>query len=89
MVQDTQNNVSRRKFLKGGTLAAGAAAGGLAMPAVVTAQAPLTLRMQSSWTASDIFHEMAQQLVDRIQAMSGGRLQIDLTPAGAIVGAFQ
>jgi TRAP-type mannitol/chloroaromatic compound transport system substrate-binding protein len=89
MVQDTQNNVSRRKFLKGGAVAAGAAAGGLAMPAVVTAQAPITLRMQSSWTAADIFQEMAQQLVDRIEAMSGGRIQIDLTPAGAIVGAFQ
>jgi TRAP-type mannitol/chloroaromatic compound transport system substrate-binding protein len=59
------------------------------MPAVVTAQAPITLRMQSSWTAADIFQEMAQQLVDRIEAMSGGRIQIDLTPAGAIVGAFQ
>jgi TRAP-type mannitol/chloroaromatic compound transport system substrate-binding protein len=89
MVQDTQNNVSRRRFLKGGALAAGAAAGGLAMPAVVTAQAPVTLRMQSSWTASDIFHEMAGQYVERVEAMSGGRLKIDLTPAGAIVGAFQ
>ena len=37
------NTVSRRKFLKGGALAAGAAAGGLAVPAVVTAQAPKVL----------------------------------------------
>ena len=82
-------SVSRRKFLRGSAVAAGAAAGGLAMPAVVTAQSPQVLRMQSSWTASDIFQEMAQQYADRVEAMSGGRLQIDLTPAGAIVGAFQ
>ncbi len=81
--------VSRRKFLRGSALAAGAAAGGLAMPAVVTAQSPQVLRMQSSWTSSDIFQEMAQQYVDRVEAMSGGRLRVDLTPAGAIVGAFQ
>ena len=83
-------NVSRRKFLKaGGTVAAGAAAGALAAPAVVTAQSPMVLRMQSSWAESDIFHEMARQYVDRVNAMSGGRLQIDLLPAGAVVGAFQ
>ena len=82
-------SVSRRKFLRGTALAAGAAAGGLAMPAVVTAQSPQVIRMQTSWPAADIFHEMAKQYTDRIVAMSGGRLQIDLTSAGAIVGAFQ
>ena len=45
--------------------------------------------MQSSWPASDIFQEMAAQYVERVQAMSGGRLKIDLLPAGAVVGAFQ
>jgi TRAP-type mannitol/chloroaromatic compound transport system substrate-binding protein len=59
------------------------------MPAVVTAQSPLVIRMQSSWPSGDIFQVMAQQYADRIQAMSGGRLQVDLTPAGAIVAAFQ
>jgi hypothetical protein len=82
-------SVSRRKFLRGGAVAAGAAAGGLAMPAVVTAQSPQVIRMQSSWTSSDIFQEMAQQYADRVNAMSAGRLQVDLTPAGAIVQAFQ
>ncbi len=82
-------SVSRRKFLRGTVVAAGAAAGGLAMPAVVTAQSPQVIRMQTSWPSGDIFTEMAQQYVDRIQSMSGGRLQVDLTAAGAIVGAFQ
>jgi TRAP-type mannitol/chloroaromatic compound transport system substrate-binding protein len=45
--------------------------------------------MQTSWPASDIFSEMAQQYVERVQAMSGGRIQIDLLSAGAVVGAFQ
>jgi TRAP-type mannitol/chloroaromatic compound transport system substrate-binding protein len=89
MIERKEKSVSRRKFLKAGTVGAGAAAGALAMPAVVTAQSPTTIKMQSSWTASDIFHEMAGQYVERIEAMSGGRLKIDLTPAGAIVGAFQ
>ncbi len=89
MTENKQKTVSRRKFLRSGAIAAGATAGTLAMPAVVTAQSPIVLRMQSSWTSSDIFHEMAQQYVDRVEAMSGGRLRIDLTPAGAIVGAFQ
>jgi TRAP-type mannitol/chloroaromatic compound transport system substrate-binding protein len=33
--------------------------------------------------------EFAQQYVDRVEAMSGGRLAVDLLPAGAVVGAFQ
>ena len=83
------NTVSRRSFLRTGALAGGAAAaGGLAAPAVL-AQSPQVIRMQSAWSTSDIFHEMAQQYADRVNAMSGGRLQVDLLPAGAVVGAFQ
>ena len=85
---DKTENVSRRKFLKGSTIAAGAAVGALAAPAVVTAQAPIVLKMQSSWPASDVFQEMAQQYVDRVQRLSGDRIRIDLLPAGAVVGAF-
>jgi len=88
MTETTKTPVSRRKFLKGTGLAAGAAAATVAMPQVSRAETTV-LKMQSSWTASDIFHEMAQEYVDRAQKMSGGRLKIDLSPAGAIVGAFQ
>jgi TRAP-type mannitol/chloroaromatic compound transport system substrate-binding protein len=81
--------LSRRSFLSkgalGGTVAAGAA---LSAPAVM-AQAPLVVRMQTSWPASDIWMDFAQQYIDRVEAMSGGRLKIDLLPAGAVVGAFQ
>lgn len=80
---------SRRSFLRTGAVGGGAvAAGGLAAPAVL-AQSPIVMKMQTSWPASDIWMEFAQQYVDRVEAMSGGRLKIDLLPAGAVVGAFQ
>jgi TRAP-type mannitol/chloroaromatic compound transport system substrate-binding protein len=81
--------VSRRKFLRGAGLAAGAGAATLAMPAVVTAQSPVVIKMQSSWPAGNIFHDMAEQYVERVNAMAGSRLHIDLLPAGAVVQAFQ
>jgi len=89
MAKSDKEQVSRRKFLKGSGLAAGAAAGTLAAPAVVTAQSPIVVKMQTSWPPSDIWMEFAGQYVTRVEEMSGGRLKIDLSPAGAIVGAFQ
>ncbi|MFO1185754.1 MAG: C4-dicarboxylate ABC transporter [Bauldia sp.] len=81
---------SRRSFLKkGGAVLAGAAVSTLAAPAVVTAQAPIVLKMQAAWGPAEVFMEMAKQYVDRVQRMSGGRLRIDLLPAGAVAGAFQ
>jgi TRAP-type mannitol/chloroaromatic compound transport system substrate-binding protein len=88
MTELREKSVSRRKFLKAGTVGAGAAVGALAMPTVVTAQSPIVLKMQSSWPATDIFQEQAAQYVDRVQKMSGDRIKIDLLPAGAVVGAF-
>jgi TRAP-type mannitol/chloroaromatic compound transport system substrate-binding protein len=79
---------SRRTFLKGSAIAAGAAAGGLAAPAVM-AQSPTVVKMQTSWPASDIWMDFARQYVERVEQMSNGRLKIDLLPAGAVVGAFQ
>ncbi|UIJ70863.1 TRAP transporter substrate-binding protein [Aurantimonas sp. HBX-1] len=84
----TEASVSRRKFLRGGAVVAGAAASSLAAPAVL-AQSPVVVKMQTSWPASDIWMDMARQYVERVEQMSGGRLKIDLLPAGAVVGAFQ
>ncbi|WP_435257633.1 TRAP transporter substrate-binding protein [Thioclava sp. FR2] len=81
--------LSRRSFLRKGALGGSAAAAtALAAPAVL-AQAPLVMKMQTSWPASDIWMDFAKQYVDRVEAMSGGRLKIDLLPAGAVVAAFQ
>lgn len=85
----TKDPISRRRFLKtsalGGTVAAGAT---LAAPAVL-AQSPLVIKMQTSWPASDIWMDFARQYTVRVEEMSGGRLKVDLLPAGAVVGAFQ
>ncbi|MEC5322493.1 TRAP transporter substrate-binding protein [Aurantimonas sp. E1-2-R+4] len=75
-----------KKSVIGGGAAAAATA--LATPAVL-AQSPLVVKMQTSWPASDIWMDMAKQYVDRVESMSGGRIKIDLLPAGAVVAAFQ
>lgn len=83
-----KKNLSRRRFLKGGAAVTAAGAATVAMPQVSRAQT-VNLKMQSSWGAKAIFQDMARQFVDRVQAMSGGRLKVDLLPAGAVVKAFQ
>jgi TRAP-type mannitol/chloroaromatic compound transport system substrate-binding protein len=44
---------TRRKFLGG---AAAATAATVTAPAVVQAQAPISMRWQSTWPTNDIFH---------------------------------
>jgi len=82
---DTPKIATRRKFLAGAALTGAAT---IAMPQVSRAQTA-TLRMQTSWPATDIFTEMAQQYVTRVNDMAGGRLKIDLLNAGAVVHPFQ
>jgi len=83
--QSRTSKSTRRKFLAGAALTGAAA---IAMPQVSRAQTA-TLRMQTSWPATDIFTEMAQQYVQRVNEMAGGRLKIDLLNAGAVVHPFQ
>ncbi len=84
----TNKLFDRRSFLKKTAVLGGGAAGVLAAPAVL-AQAPKVLKMQTSWSASDIWMDFARQYTTRVEEMSGGRLTIDLLPAGAVVAAFQ
>jgi TRAP-type mannitol/chloroaromatic compound transport system substrate-binding protein len=83
-----QTPVNRRRFLKGGALAAAATAGTVAMPNVSRAQT-VTLKMQGSWGAKDVFNEMAQDYVERVNKMAGGRMKIDYLIGGAVVHPFQ
>jgi TRAP-type mannitol/chloroaromatic compound transport system substrate-binding protein len=78
------NTPRRRSLLKGAAVAAGA----LSAPMVATAQTT-SLRFQSTWPAKDIFHEYAQDFAKKVNDMSGGRLKIEVLPAGAVVPAFQ
>ena len=85
----TEESIGRRSFLKRTALAGSAAAGGaLAAPAAL-AQSPIVVKMQTSWGASNIWDEFAKDYAQRVEEMSGGRLRIDVLPAGAVVGAFQ
>ena len=77
----------RRGFLKQAA-AATAATGAIAAPAVAIAQTT-ALRFQSTWPAKDIFHEYAQDFAKKVNDMAGGRIKIDVLPAGAVVPAFQ
>jgi TRAP-type mannitol/chloroaromatic compound transport system substrate-binding protein len=78
---------SRRSFLK--TAAVGAAGAAVAAaPTIHVAQGPVTLRFQSTWPTKDIFHEYALDYAKKVNDMSGGRLRIEVLPAGAVVKAF-
>jgi TRAP-type mannitol/chloroaromatic compound transport system substrate-binding protein len=78
---------SRRDFLKKAAVGvAGAAVA--ASPTIISAQAPVTWRWQSTWPTKDIFHEYALDYAKKVNDMSGGRLKIEVLPAGAVVKAF-
>ena len=78
---------SRRKFLGAAAASVGGAVS-LGFPSVAKAADPVTLRFQSTWPTKDIFHEYALDFAKKVNEMSGGRLKIDVLPAGAVVKAF-
>jgi TRAP-type mannitol/chloroaromatic compound transport system substrate-binding protein len=78
----------RRQFF--GKAATAAVAAPLAgFPMISVAQAPVVLKIQGSWGQNDIFSEMAQQYVTRVNEMAGGRMRLEYLPAGAVVKAFE
>ena len=85
----TAEAASRRAFLKSGATAAAAGAATIAMPNVVRAQEATVFKFQSTWPAKDIFHEFAQDFVNRVNEMGGGRLKIELLAAGAVAKALE
>src|SRR4030095_4355457 len=64
-------------------------AGSYTAPTSATAQAPVKWKVQSAWAPTSILQGAARLLVERIQKNSGGRLQIELSPAGAVVPPFE
>ncbi|MGQ3353040.1 MAG: TRAP transporter substrate-binding protein [Phreatobacter sp.] len=75
----------RRRFL---ALAGATAAATVAAPNVSNAQT-VALRFQSTWPQRDIFHEFCNDYATRVNAISGGRLRLEVLAAGAVVPAFQ
>ena len=81
------SELSRRKFLRGSAVAAGAAgiaaAGAVAMPNVARARTTV-LKVQAAW-GGGIFLEFAKDYVRRVNEMAGGSMKIDLLSVGAVV----
>tara|TARA_B110000503_G_scaffold64190_1_gene101246 strand:+ start:1284 stop:2456 length:1173 start_codon:yes stop_codon:yes gene_type:complete len=78
------NTVNRRKFLSGSAVAGAAV---LATPAIAQNQTT-TLKMQAAW-GGGIFLENAQSYVDRVHAMAGDALRIDLLAVDSVVKTSQ
>jgi TRAP-type mannitol/chloroaromatic compound transport system substrate-binding protein len=86
MTTPTKSEAStRRHFLK---VAAAGSAATVAVPSIVNAQGPVSMRFQSTWPAKDIFHEYALDYAKKVNDMTGGDLKIEVLPAGAVVPAF-
>jgi TRAP-type mannitol/chloroaromatic compound transport system substrate-binding protein len=83
----TKKAAARRRFLKSAAVTAGAAAT-IGFPQISRAQT-VRWRMQSGWPSGDIFHEFAGDYTRLVRDLSGGRMEIDLLPAGAVVGALE
>jgi len=75
----------RRSLLKGAAVAAGA----MSAPMVMAQTPAASFRFQSTWPAKDIFHEYANDFAKKVNDMAGGKLKIEVLPAGAVVPAFQ
>jgi|SoiMethySBSTD1v2_1073268.scaffolds.fasta_scaffold00098_57 TRAP-type mannitol/chloroaromatic compound transport system substrate-binding protein len=84
-IAKTDKTSTRRKFLVG---AAAVGGGTIAMPQVSRAQTT-TLKMQGSWGAKDVFNEMAEDYVKRVNEMAAPRLKIDYLVGGSVVHPFQ
>ena len=77
-------NLNRRKFLRGSAVAGAAA---LATPAIAANHGE-TLKMQAAW-GGGIFLENAKSYVDRVNAMAGKDLKIELLPVNSVVKTSQ
>jgi hypothetical protein len=71
----------RRSLLKGAAVAAGA----MSAPMVMAQTPAASFRFQSTWPAKDIFHEYANDFAKKVNDMAGGKLKIEVLPAGAVV----
>ena len=81
----------RRRFLAAasGAMVAGAAATLADAPNVI-AQPKIQWRMSTTWTpALDMLQGSAQRLAKVVEAMSGGRLRIEVFPGGQIMKPFE
>jgi TRAP-type mannitol/chloroaromatic compound transport system substrate-binding protein len=60
-----------------------------AAPAAAVKPSTVVFKIQGSWGAKDIFNEMAEEFVKRVNEMADGRLRVDYLVAGAVVKPFE
>lgn len=77
---------TRRRFL---ATSAATSATALGFPMIARAQAATTLRFQSTWPLKFIYHECAMDWCKKASDLTGGRLKIEMLPAGAVVPGLQ
>src|ERR671939_2038591 len=66
-----------------------AAAASVALCISAWAQAPKTIKMQSTWPASNTLQEHFKIFAERTEKLTQGSIRIDAMPAGQIVPAFE
>ena len=64
-------------------------AGSYSAPGQATAQAPIRWKVQTAWPLGVFPDDAAKLLVATIDKASGGRLKMDVSPAGAVVPPFE
>jgi TRAP-type mannitol/chloroaromatic compound transport system substrate-binding protein len=81
---------TRREFLKTAVAAGIGAATATKFKTIniVTAQAPIVLKVQSGFATRDELHVSFVDWAKKVDEMTGGRLRIDVLPSGAVVGTF-
>jgi len=78
-----------RRVLGGGRRLALALALVLLGATAASAQRPITWKVQSTFPAGIWDYMWGENFVKRVNEVAGGRLKIELLPAGAVVGAFE
>jgi TRAP-type mannitol/chloroaromatic compound transport system substrate-binding protein len=81
-----EDYMQRRRVLAAAVAVAGLLFAGLPK---AEAQAPVKLRFQASFPSSSTFFDTLKYWADRVKIMSGGRLEIEVLPAGTLVPAFE
>ena len=64
-------------------------AGSYSAPRPATAQAPIKWKVQTAWPTGTFPDDAAKLLAQTIDKNSGGRLKLELSPAGAVVPPFE
>ncbi|MFQ5916161.1 MAG: TRAP transporter substrate-binding protein [Nitrospinota bacterium] len=58
-------------------------------PSTALAQTKIVWKVQTTWVTGMTLYRDAREIAARVEEMSGGRLKLEVFPAGAIVGAFE